>query len=54
LAGQLLHTAMALNPGANQYTGYAYSPKVCFLVVGNKTTAVNKDRQAGPMSGLFL
>ena len=46
--------AMALNLGANQYTGLTYSAKVCFMAVGNITTTVNKGRQAGRMSGLFL
>ena len=30
---------------ANQYTGPACSAKVCFMVVGNITTVVNKGRQ---------
>ena len=47
--GWPLHTALALNPGANQYTGAT----VCFMVVGNITTTVKKGRRAGPMSGLF-
>ena len=45
--------AMALNPGANQYTGPAFSAKACFMVDGNITTSVNKARWAGPMSGLL-
>ena len=46
--------AMALNPGANQYTGPTFSAKACFMMAGNKTTTVNKGRQAGPMSGLLI
>ena len=34
--------AMALNPGANQYTGPAYSGKACFMVSGDITTTNNK------------
>ena len=34
--------AMALNPGANQYTGPAFSTKACFLVAGDITTSVNE------------
>ena len=50
---QLLHTALALQVGANQFTGPAYSAKVCYMVVGDITTTVNKGRQYGPMSELF-
>ena len=46
--------AMALNLGANQYTGPTFSAKACFMVAGNITTSVNKGRWAGPMSGLFI
>ena len=46
--------AMALNLGANQYTGPAFSAKACFMVVGNITTSVNKGRRARPMSGLLI
>ena len=35
---------------ANQYTGSAYSAKVCFKVVGNTTTTGNKGRRAGSIS----
>ena len=42
--------AMALNPGANQYTGPAFSTKACFLVAGDITTSVNKGRQAGDIT----
>ena len=34
----------ALYAGADYYTGLAYSAKVHFMVVGNKTNAVNKGR----------
>ena len=44
--------AKALNLGANQNTGPAFSAKVCFMAIGNITTTVNKGRQAWP--GLFL
>ena len=53
-SGRPLHTTMTLNPGANQYTGPAYSNKVCFMAVGNIITTVIKGRRAGPMSGLFF
>ena len=43
--------AMALNPGANQYTGPAFSAKACFMVAGDITTSVKK---GGPMSGLLI
>ena len=46
--------AMALNPGANQYTGTALSAIAGFMVAGDITTSVNKDRRAGPMSGLLI
>ena len=46
--------AMALNPGANQYTGPAFSIKACFMVAGAITTSVNKGRWAVPMSGLLV
>ena len=45
--------AMALNPGANQYTGPEFSAKACFMVADNITTSVNKGRWAWPMSGLL-
>ena len=45
---------MALNPGANQYTGPACSAKACFMMARNITTSVNKDMRAGPMSGLLI
>ena len=45
---------MALNMGANQYTGLAFSAKACFMVAGNIATTVSKGRQAGPMSGLLI
>ena len=53
LAGRQLYTAMALIPGANQYTGLAYSAIVCFMLVGDISTTDNKGRQAAPMSGLW-
>ena len=34
--------AMALNPGAYQYTGHAFSSKACFMVAGDLTTNVNE------------
>ena len=58
--------AMALNPGANQYTGPAFGAKAFFVVAGNKLlvswssldkelhASVNKGRWAGPMSGLLI
>ena len=46
--------AMVLNPGANQYTGPAFSAKDCFMVADNITTSVNKGRRAGPMSSLLI
>ena len=46
--------AMALNLGANQYTGPTFSAKACFIVAGDITTSVNKGRRAGPMSGLLF
>ena len=46
--------AMALNPGANQYTGPTFSAKACFMEAGNVTSSVNKGRRAGPMSSLFI
>ena len=46
--------AMALNPGTNQYTGLAFSTKACFMVAGDVTTRVNKDRQARPVSSLLI
>ena len=42
VGGQAIAWAMALNPGANQYTGPAFSAKACFMVAGNITTGVNK------------
>ena len=45
---------MALNPGANQYTGHAFSTKACFMVAGDRTTSVNKGKRAGPMSDLHI
>ena len=48
---------MALNPGANQYTGPACGAKKCFIAAaaaGDITTRVNKGRQAGAMSSLLL
>ena len=45
---------MALNPGANQYNGSAFSAKAGFVVAGNKTTSVTNGRRAGPMSGLII
>ena len=45
--------AMALNPGANQYTGPAFRATASFMVSGDTTTSVNKGRRAGPMSGLL-
>ena len=45
---------MALNLGANQYTGPAYSTKAYFMEAGNITTTVNKGRQAWPMSDLLI
>ena len=54
LAGRPLHTAMALNPAANQYTRPARSTKVCFIAFGNITTIVNKGSWAVAMSSLFL
>ena len=45
---------MAVNAGANQYTGPAHSTKVCFMVVGNITTTVSKGRQAGSISSLCI
>ena len=53
MAGQPL----GLNPGANQYTGPAYSTKKRFIVAavtGDITTTVNKGRQAGLMCFLLL
>ena len=41
---------MALNPGANQYTGPAFSAKACFLVAVNTTTSVSKGREANEWS----
>ena len=52
--GQPLHTAMALNPGANHNTNPTYSTKVCFMAVGNITSTANKGKRAEPMSDLFL
>ena len=46
--------AIALNLGANQYTGPAFSAKACFMVAGNINTNVNKGRRARPMSGLLI
>ena len=34
--------AMALNPGANEYTGPSLSAKACCMVAGDITTSVNK------------
>ena len=48
---------MALNLGANQYTGPACGTKKCFIAAaaaGNITTTVNKGRRARPMSSLLL
>ena len=48
---------MALNLGANQYTGPACGTKKCFTAAaaaGDITTTLNKGRRAGPMSSLFL
>ena len=50
---QLAGWPLALNPGANQYTGPA---KKCFIAAaaaGDITTIVNKGRWAGPMSSHF-
>ena len=33
--------AMALNPGANHYTGPAYRAKACFMADGEITTGIN-------------
>ena len=49
--------ALALNPGANQYTGPTCGIKKFFIaaaVAGNITTTVNKDRRAEPVSSLLL
>ena len=49
--------ALALNPGANQYTGPACGTKKCFIAAaaaGDITTTVNKGRRAGPMSSLLF
>ena len=46
--------AVALNLGANQYTGPTFSSKACYMVAGKITTSVNKGRQAGPMSSLLI
>ena len=48
---------LALNPGANQYTGPAGGAKKCFIAAaaaGDITTTVNKGKRAGPMSSLLL
>ena len=48
---------LALNPGANQYTGPSCGTKKCFIaaaVAGDITTIVNKGRWVGPMSSLLL
>ena len=48
---------LALNLGANQYTGPACGAKKCFIgaaAAGYITTTVNKGRQAGPMSSLLI
>ena len=48
---------LALNPGANQYTGPACGAKKCFIAAaaaGDITTTINKGRRAGPMSSLLL
>ena len=53
MAGQKL----ALDPGANQYSGPTYGAKKCFIVAavaGDITTTVNKGRQAGPVSSLLF
>ena len=52
--GLPLHTSMAPNPGANQYTGPANSTKVCLIAAGDITTTVNKGKWAMSMSDLFL
>ena len=44
---------MALNLGANQYTGPAYTAKACFMVAGDITTSVNNGRQAWPKVSLY-
>ena len=54
VGGPAVGWAMALNPGANQYTGPTFSAKACFIVAGDITTSVNKGRRAGPMSGLLF
>ena len=49
--------ALALNPGANQYTGPACGTKKCFIAAaaaGDISTTINKGRRAGPMSSLLF
>ena len=46
--------SVALNPGANQYTGPVFSAKACFMVAGDITTSINKARWTGPMNGLLI
>ena len=53
MAGWLL----ALNLGANQYTGPACGAKKSFIgaaAAGDITATVNKGRQAGPISSLLI
>ena len=48
---------LALNPGANQYTGPTCGTKKCFILAakaGDITNTVNKGRKAGTMSSLLL
>ena len=54
VGGSAAACAMALNPGAYQYTGPTFRHKACFMVAGYITTRVNKGRWAGPMSGLHI
>ena len=57
VGGPATGAMLALNRGANQYTGPACGAQKCFIVAaaaGDITTTVNKGRQAGPMSSLLL
>ena len=54
VGGSVAVGAMALNLGANQYTGPAFSAKACFMVAGDITNTVNKGNWAGPMSSLLI
>ena len=45
---------MVLNLEANEYSGPAYSTKVCLMAIGDITATVNKGRLAKPMIVLFL